>query len=96
MIKKLIINTTRRSSIIDPSITIENADRSDFKESIYIIENRVVGLKKLLLREQKNIFGISVRTLDLPNNFSLRIVELSNLLGNSKNESSRFKITPKS
>jgi hypothetical protein len=92
--KKLIINTNRRSSI-DPSITIDNADRSDFKDCTYIIENRVVGLKKLPLKEQKNIIGMSVRTLDLPNNFSLRIVELSNLFGNGKNES-RFKITPKS
>jgi hypothetical protein len=55
----------------------------------------VVGLKKLPLKEQKNIVGMSVRTLDLPNNFSLRIIELSNLFGNSKNETSRFKITPK-
>lgn len=81
---------------MDPSTTIENADRSDFKDCIYIIENRVVGLKKLPLKDQKNIVGMSVRTLDLPNKFSLRIVELSKLFGSIKNEGSRFKIIPKS
>jgi hypothetical protein len=78
---KKLIGKVRRISIIDPGALIDISQKTDesitqeyFKNCMYIIENRVVGLMKIGIKEQKNLVGASVRTLDLPNNFSLRVI----------------------
>lgn len=53
-----------------------------FRNSLFIIDSRIVGLKKLGVKEQKNFSALLPRSLDLPCGFNLRVIELGDLLQN--------------
>jgi hypothetical protein len=77
-----------------PKLNEEELIEKFCKNAIFIVDNRVIVLRKLNLREQKHIVACNQRTLHLPGNlWSLRIVDLQlvvSLIAGERNKGRRF------